>query len=488
MRAAVVRALRRDPLLSALVALALLAKVVLFARVADLPLRGDEVAYHDAGCALANLVRDLVALHGPDGAELSRNVVGNGWFMPGMGLVLAPLYLVAPHADDTTARAWLGVVSGVVFVLAVLAARRSLGRPFAIALSLFPALVPVWVLLSLTAYGDLLAGLVLVLLVCRLVDVVRAGRQGTPPTLRDGARLGLLAITVVYLRSSAVLAVVAIAVAAVAVLLATLHGRAHWPAVRRAAGPMVAAAAVFAGVLLPWSVGASVVLDSRVVTTTSVPTALANTFGDRGEVCYGPCDPGSTVWFAPVRYAREVARATGEGEVSVLEQMSGHAREDVTAHSYARDVVTNFRRYLSVDGFGSLLKPPGTPHDQGFGQWVARDVSRGIFVPVSVLVLAGLLVVSRRRFSDQVVAVLVKVGLIALLTQPFVHLAGSRYWTTAGALAGLAVVVLGRVVAGAVRDDRPDADDEPSRWLTGLQWALSGATVVATATVAALAA
>src|SRR5690242_6644863 len=97
---------RVDPLL-ALVIVALAFKAVLFARVADLPFRGDEVAYRDAGCALANLLRDLVALRGPDGAELSRNVVGSGWFMPGMGLVLTPFYLVAPHADDTWARLWL---------------------------------------------------------------------------------------------------------------------------------------------------------------------------------------------------------------------------------------------------------------------------------------------------------------------------------------------------------------------------------------------
>lgn len=485
---ALARAWRTDPLLSTLVAVALVAKVVLFARVADLPLRGDEVAYRDAGCALANLVRDLVALRGPDGGELSRNVVGSGWFMPGMGLVLAPLYLVAPHADDAVARAWLGALSGLVLVLAVLAARRHLGRPFAIALSLFPALVPVWVLLSLTAYGDLLAGLVLVLLVCRLVAVVRAGRAGSPPTVRDGARIGLLAITVVYLRSSAVLAVVALGVLAVVVVLAALHRQGRWSSVRSATVPLLAAGAVFAGLLLPWSVGASIALDDRVVTTTSVPTALANTFGDRSEVCYGPCDPGSTVWFAPVRYAREVARATGEGEVAVLDQMSHHAREDVTAHGYAGDVVANFGRYLSVDGFGSLLKPPDAPHDEGFWQWVARDVSRGIFLPVAGLVLAALLVVSRRRFSDQVVALLVKVGLLALLTQPFVHLAGSRYWTTAGTLGGLAVVVLGRVLLDVVRPRPPDDGDEPSPWLTGAQWLLSAATVAAAATVAVLAA
>ena len=251
-------AVRADPLLWSCVALALVVKVVLFARVADLGFRGDEVAYRDAGCALANLVRDLAGLHPPDGDELATNVVGSGWFMPGMGLVLAPLYLVAPNADDTPARIWLGVVSGVVFVLAVAAVRRALGRWFAIALCAFPALVPVWVLLSLTAYGDLLAGLVLVILLARLVEVVRAARAGDPPTTRDGAVLGLLAIVVVYLRSSAVLAVAGMAVTAVAVLLWSLRAKGGRPF-----RPVVVAGGVFLGLLLPWSVSASLVLDDH---------------------------------------------------------------------------------------------------------------------------------------------------------------------------------------------------------------------------------
>jgi hypothetical protein len=188
-----------------------------------------------------------------------------------------------------------------------------------------------------------------------------------------------------------------------------------------------------------------------------------------------------------VRYAREVSRATGEGEVSILDEMSGHAREDVTPRSYARDVVENFDRYRRVDGFGSLLKPPDAPHDQGFWQWVARDLSLRVFGPVSWLVVAALLVVSRRRHSEQVLAVLLKIGLLALLSQPFVHLAGSRYWTTAGALGGLAVVLLGRTVLDAVRREPAEPGDEPSRLLTAVQWVLTGATVATAATIAVLA-
>ena len=67
---------------------------------------------------------------------------------------------------------------------------------------------------------------------------------------------------------------------------------------------------------------ASRTLGDRVITTTSVSNVLGNTFGDRDELCFGPCDPGSTIWFNPLRYSREVGRATGLSELEVQHQMS----------------------------------------------------------------------------------------------------------------------------------------------------------------------
>ncbi len=58
------------------------------------------------------------------------------------------------------------------------------------------------------------------------------------------------------------------------------------------------------------------------------------------------------------------------------------------------------------------------------------------------MVVLALLLVSRGPRDRQVQVLLVKVALGGLLLQPFVHMAGSRYWTTAAAVAGLALGVL----------------------------------------------
>ena len=62
----------------------LVLKVALYPRAADTPLQGDELAYQDGARALAAAVRDLLSGSAPDAASIADNVIGNGWFMPGM--------------------------------------------------------------------------------------------------------------------------------------------------------------------------------------------------------------------------------------------------------------------------------------------------------------------------------------------------------------------------------------------------------------------
>lgn len=471
---------RLDLLIGAALVAGVVLRVLVFHQIRQTPFSGDEVAYVDGGKALSNLLRDLAGLHGPDTAELRRDLVGSGWFMPGMSLLLAPLYLVAPHASESVVRGWLGLISSAVFVLAVLDARRVLGRWWALGLAAVPGLVPMWLLFSYTAYGDLLAGLVATLLITRMVAVLRRASDGTVPRLRQGALIGFLAIATVYLRSSSTPLVLGIGLVG---LMAVL-----WCG-RRALVPLLLAAGVFLGLLMPWSITASATFHTRVLTTTSVPMALANTFGDRTEVCYGMCDPGSTIWFSPVRYAREVARATGASEVTVLGQMSAYARRDMTAHAYARDVIANWHNYRDdPTAFLFKLHPPGEK-DTATARWIQRWTER-IFDPAVRFAALGLLVVTRRSRRAQLLSVLVKIGMFGLLLQPFVHLAGSRYWTTAAPLAALSGMLALWVLVGWLdrwaRGERGPIE-APSRWLTLAQVALVGIGVAAVATIQLLA-
>ncbi len=468
---------RGDKLLLALVGAHLLVKVLIFPQVMDARLVGDETSYVDGGRALSNALRDLVALRGFDTAELSRNVVSSGWFMPGMMFLVAPIFVVDPDASIAMIRAWLGLCSTALFLVAVIAVRRQFGIRYAAFLLVFPGLVPMWLAFSYGAWGDLTAGLVILVMVTVLVPILRRVREGVAPTYREGAVLGLLAIAVVYFRSSAAILSVGLCLVLGLVVLFLLRGR------PRTHGflALVLAGGIFVMVLAPWSVTASKALGSRVMTTTSVSNVTANTFGDPELLCFGPCDPNSTIWFTPVRYAREVARATGEGEVEVQVQMSEYARRNVTTESYSRDVLRNMGSYLfKPAGFAIHLQPPNAGRDLSF--WIVAGLTVMMYFPVLLLVLLAMFTVFRTSFENRWVALVVKLGVGALLVQPFVHIAGARYWTTAAPLWALAALLylgerhcrergieekLSGTPSGAAVSEVTAA-----RWLDRIQWVL----------------
>ena len=450
-------------------------KLLIFSRTAHADVAGDERYYLDAGRALSNLVRDAVALSSPDSAELSRDVVGNGWFMPGMSLVLTPLFIVDPGASMEVIRAYLGVVSTLMLFAAVLAVRRVLGVQFAIALLVFPGLVPMWAIFSFAAWGDLAAGIMVVFLLVEVVAITRLVQGGAAPTLAQGARLGLIAIAVVYLRSSALLLVAGVVATLVVVALLVL------PRSERARGlkALVAAGAVFAALLAPWSWAASDVLGARVVTTTSVPTALANTFGEPDRLCFGPCDPDDTVWFGPVRYAREVARATGGSEVDVLKQMSDYALVGVTASSYADDVVANVDRYvMEPERYQPFIRSPGVSADDT-SERLLSTATRWLFFAALIAGLAGVFRLWRGPLDRQVLRVATTIGLAALFIQPFVHVSGARYWSTAAPLLAVsAVLLLPGALPRSAPSPSPAANAAVRRGLYVVQIALAVAMLV----------
>ena len=470
---------RADVVLFWVIGAHVLLKLITYPYVSGADEVGDEVYYLDGGRALSNAVRDLVAFQPVDTASLETNVVGNGWFMPGMAVVLTPLFIVFPDASYEQIRGWLGLVSTVLLIAAALNVRRVLGPVYATAVVAFPGLIPVWVLFSYGAWGDLMAGLVLVFLVTQLVVVFRGLAEGQAPTLWQGLKLGLTGIAVVYLRSSALVVVFALFAMLAVGLLFLLRNRARW----RGVATIGAATATLVLLLLPWSMSVSAAMEQRVVTTTSVPTVLANTFGEREEVCFGRCDPGS-MWFGPLRYSREVARETGVSELEVQAEMSAYARQDVTPASYAGQVLYNLGLYfVQPQRFVELLRPETL---QDSWQETTLEISTMVlFFAALPAVLVAFLTSYRRPYADQVLNLILKLAVGALLTQPFVHICGSRYWTTAGPLWALMVVLAWQ--QWSPRDAEPAAAstaDVPTT-VTRSLYAVQVALVAATGLIAA---
>lgn len=491
-------------ILAVLVGLHVVVKVALFTQVGNIPVCCDQVSYDDGAKALSNFVRDLVGFGPVHVAELQRNLVGGGWFTPGSSMMLTPLYLVDPDASTTAVRAYLGLVSTLLLLGTVVSVRRVLGDLYAAVLLVVPGLVPMYLLFSYSAWGDLVAGLFATILLMELITIFRTLLTGQAPSLRAGVRFGLAAIATVFTRSSTSLLVIGMGVVIGLAALLLLRGRTRG----RAIVSFAVAAATFGAILAPWSVFASRTLDARVLTTTTVPIVLANTFGDRDRVCFSPCDPvqnpGSilgNIWFPPMQYSREVARATGRSEVEVEKQMWTYTRGSITAHGYAHDVIGDFWRYAGIPAsFARLL----IPHDAegGFVYWVIVIATYLGWFSLLLASFALLLSVVRRSVDQQVISLLTTLSLGALFTQPFIHVGTGRYWTTAAPLAAIAVGLLITLVNAQRRTPLFSAlsvrmapevpagsvvpEQQVRRWLSVAQGVLAGVTVLVIVLVLAL--
>jgi hypothetical protein len=84
-----------------------------------------------------------------------------------------------------------------------------------------------------------------------------------------------------------------------------------------------------------------------------------------------------------------------------------------------------------------------------------------------------------RSLEAQILDTLTKICLLALFVQPFVHIAGSRYWTTAGPLFMIAAAGFVRETSlrrrdqAAVREPLGGTDAALSRWLKPIQVGLA---------------
>lgn len=452
--------------------------------ILDLKLTGDENAYADAAMALSNLLRSMIHLAPPNLQELRVNVIGNGWFMPGMSALLAPLYLVIPEASVATVRLYLGCLSLILWLWAVLTTYSHLGRAYAYALMVFPSLVPLWVAFSFTAWGDLYAGLILVILLCHAFTAIRRIYRDGTFGLRTGLWIGVLAALSLYLRSNvSPLIILLFGFLAFAALTSSAHERRL-----HMLGGCVTAVAAFVLILAPWSLAASRALRAPVLTTTTVPLSLAITFGDRHELCFGTCGRGNT-WYRSAAYSRTVAADGNTSELVVQKEMARHAMRKTTAASYAADVFGNFGRYAFNPGsFAHLFAMAGTPARAHANAeqiqrkaWLRASTTIPYFIFMTLLMVAWL-TVATHTLESQITSLLVKAFSAAMFIQPFVHVGGGRYWSVFGPMAALAAGFLWSIWrrrdAGTVE---AEATNSPTVGLVVLQWTfIAGVAVIAT--------
>ncbi len=423
--------------------------------MAGVPFSGDEESY----VARAKDIADFLLRHRLSASELQAKVVGYGWFMPGVSLALAPLYLLCELPEIATVRLYAALLMFLLWQWTRREARRVIGPAFSIALFVFPTLSITWLLFSATVWGDAAGGLFLTLACLRVYRMAVPCSPEQPDGYRQILALELLMGVMVYLRGSLLLAA-----AGLHGLLALLWAYGPRGTRGRRLGRLSLGVVTLLVILAPWSVSASRVLGSPVLTTSSIYLNFGLTFGDPGQLCFGPCAPGNP-YFTGAKFSRERARATGMSELHVQYSMAKSALGGLTFAGYARRVAAKFATYLTnpagfTERFLRLSRYQlDTARTRALGSAI-RIATLLLYLPFLLLFAMANFWVSRRCRGDQTLSLLLKLATLCLLAQPFVHPSGSRYWVSYAPFMGLAG---GFVVQQAVERWRTAAAGPPGR-------------------------
>jgi hypothetical protein len=300
--------------------------------------RGDEYTSVAAARQLALLATGRAGFS----AETAQIVIGPGWFMPGMAIVGAPLFMVMPNASPLAIRAWFCLINLVLWAHAARSFHRNLGPRALLALLLFPTLAANWYVLAISGFPELIAG---TLAICALLTAYRIGLgllHGDLPGWGDLARFEAWSVAALYVRGPQIVPVLATHLLLIALAFGVPRAR------RAAIARIVAGLFVFALCLAPWSVLISRHLGAYVVTTSNVPLVLADSFGDPARTCFGPCPPqGEDIWPA-WNYAHRRALRSGVNELAVQQTLMHNALAGLTVGAYLAKVRQHFATFLSI--------------------------------------------------------------------------------------------------------------------------------------------
>lgn len=402
--------------------------------MATVPLSGDEGHYVNGAQAISR----FLTFRGVSFDQMLRQIVGAGWFMPGMSLALVPVYAVDSGVGIPIIRLVMSVLTFLLWIWAIREVGSVFGRWLATALLIFPPLVGIWQLFSAAIWADLSAGLVLIVVLVRTYSIARHAFADWYFSPRDLVMLELVLALLIYLRGSMFLVAIAVHIFLFALLV--ISGKFNL-LVRRSL--MLAAGGLLLVVtILPWSFAATHVLGSTVFTTSTIPLSLGITFGDSKEICFGSC-PGRNVWTSSVAFSRAYARQNGISQIEAQRKMAAHALTGLTVESYLRQVRSNLISFVFYpDSFAarflSLSKLGLGKETIGWLIKFFKYTTQAIYFPFLFGLVAANFLMFTRSSGAQIASLCLKMFTLCIFVQPFVHPSHSRYWPSFAPLMAIA--------------------------------------------------
>lgn len=399
------------------------------------PLRGDENTYVMGARAIA----DFVTGRGESWSATFDIVIGTGWFMPGLSILGAPLFMAFPDAPVWAIYGYIGLINAALLAALIGSLAPIVGPRWIALFAIFPALAPLWHVGALSFLPDLPAGLCATIAMGLAYRIAIGCLQGHAPPWRLIVALECCLIAGFYLRGP--MLVVALALHVMLLILA-FCARANRPA---SLARIAAGLCAFMVALGAWSVSASAHFEEPVISTTNFPLVIADGFGDHGKICFGPCPPGEDIvpsW----EFAQARAAQTGQNPLAVQREMMAASLEGMSGRDYLVKVRSAFRNFLFEPGDWlhkklevSFAVPP---------QWrgavfsLAFLATLALYGPFMLALIAANITPIRSSDSLAMQAMLIKGVTFCLFLQPFLHKSSARYWIGFAAIATWSAIVL----------------------------------------------
>ena len=406
--------------------------VASFLFMSTVPLSGDEVNYANSARHFSLFLRGDKTL-----SELVSVVVGYGWFMPGPSIVLAPLFVIDPHPSLYVIRLYSSVLVYLLWIFTLREVNNIFGREMFVAVLIIPAANLTWQLFSSTVWGDLAAGLLLIIILTKIYTLATRPLEGENISVMDILRLEAIFMALIYLRGNMfVIGFVAHIILFVICVLA-----ANFKTILFNARALIIGFLALILSILPWSITSSTELKGWVFTTTTPVLSLGVTFGDEAKLCFGPC-PAGNIWVQAARFSRDYARKNSISELDVQREMTDAALQNISAATYFPQVKKNFSNFLESPNTFSLrffkisdLKL-SIQSIQG-----AEDIFNGwakvTYYPFLLALFIANILIIKQGSHYQILSLFIKVSTFCLFIQPFIHPCHGRYWTSFAPLMGL---------------------------------------------------
>lgn len=383
-------------------------------------LSGDERFYWRTS---KNII-DLVGFGDISRSEALEEIIGRGWFMPGMSALLAPVRLFSD--DIAVGRLWIGLLNFVLFVVIVHILDTHFGTRAAWCFWVIGTFMPTLVLFSFSLWGDVTGSFIVVLLTFAAVSQARRGFQWASSWRWVAIGVGLGVLT--YVRPS-MLIISGVLVAGIVLVNINLGWRGVLSATWR---PTLVIALTSIVMIVPWSLLLSADKGGPYLTTTSIELGQIVGFGDPADIAEVVQDQNQ--WTAWDDFVQETARSEGISYAEAMSRERSRVLSSVSTSEYLERASHNFDSMLfHPTGFINRLFRNYTGPTNGelvdpIGLWGTVGTVQVLFWTTLLLVMFTDMLLPRRITTDEVwEQIILKLTLLSLLVQPFIHAAHPRH-------------------------------------------------------------